>query len=114
MGSIVQKIPNWMTYLRLFLIPLFVFLMSDASAVSLLGATIVFIIAAITDYVDGFIARKYGAVSDFGKLLDPLADKILIMSALVMLSVQRSDIDGAPWIQGWLVVAILARDLWVT
>lgn len=88
--------------------------MTDPSEKMVLAAVGVFILAAITDYFDGFIARKYDLVSDFGKLLDPLADKILVMTALVMLVAQRSDVFGDPWVPGWMVVLILAREIWVT
>jgi len=77
-------------------------------------AMIVFLVAAITDFVDGYIARKFGWVSDLGKLLDPLADKILVMAALVMLVGERSDLTGDPWVPAWMVVIVLAREIWVT
>ena len=113
-SSLIKKIPNWLTYLRLVLIPVFVILMIDPTRTMVLVAAWVFIAAAITDYVDGFIARKFSAVSDFGKLLDPLADKILVMSGLVMLLAQRSDENGTPWVPGAMVVLVLAREIWVT
>jgi CDP-diacylglycerol--glycerol-3-phosphate 3-phosphatidyltransferase len=103
----VQRLPNWLTFLRLILIPFFVILMIDPTPGSITAATVIFIVAAITDYVDGIIARRYGAVSDFGKLLDPMADKILVMAALVMIASQK-------WVPGWMVVAVLAREIWVT
>ena len=114
MTSIISKIPNWLTYLRLALIPVFVALLIDPTQKMVSAAIIVFIVAAITDYVDGFIARKFGAISDFGKLLDPLVDKILVMAALVMLVAQRSDSFGTPWVPAWMVVIALSRDIWVT
>lgn len=114
MTRLVQRIPNWLTFMRLGLIPIFVILMLDPSDSMVRAATVVFVVAALTDYVDGIIARRYGAISDFGKLLDPLADKILIMAALVMLASQRSDIYGEPWVPGWMVVMVLAREIWVT
>ncbi len=114
MTDVVKKIPNTLTFLRLGLIPVFVWLLNDPSPEMVIAATIVFIIAAITDYVDGLIARRYQAISDFGKLLDPVADKILVMAALVMLVSQRSDDSGVPWVPGWMVVMILARETWVT
>lgn len=110
----VHKIPNIITLLRLGLIPVFVVLLIDPSKNMVFIAAIVFAFAALTDFIDGFIARRLGAVSDIGKLLDPLADKILVMAALVMLVAQRSDLDGAPWVPAWLVVLILAREIWVT
>lgn len=114
MIKLVKNIPNALTFLRLLLVPFFVYLMIDPSRLMLNWAAGIFIFASITDYLDGFIARRFKAVSQTGKLLDPLADKILVMSALVMLVAQRSDIDGEPWVSGWLVVIILAREMWVT
>ena len=112
--STAAKIPNILTYTRLALVPLFVYLMIDPTETMLLWAAGVYIVAAITDYLDGKIARAYDVVSDTGKLLDPLADKILVMSALIMLVAQRTTFDGGPWVPGWLVVIILAREMWVT
>jgi len=77
-------------------------------------ATGVFILGALTDLFDGIIARRYSAVSDAGKLLDPVADKVLVMAALVMLLAQRSEVDGSPWVPAWMVVLVLAREIWVT
>lgn len=89
-------------------------------------ATVVFVVAALTDYLDGFIARRWGGVSNFGKLLDPLADKILVMAALVMLSALTDDgvmasggrlissATGRSFIPAWMVVLLLAREFWVT
>lgn len=109
-----QKLPNWLTYIRLGLIPIFVLLMLDPSRLMVDLATLVFIIAALTDYIDGYVARRFGAISDFGKLLDPLADKILVMAALIMLVAQRSDVFSEPWVPGWMVVLVLSREIWVT
>lgn len=77
------------------------------------AALIIFIAAAVTDFLDGWIARKFGFVTDFGKLIDPLADKILVMTALVML-VGEGISTGVVWVPDWLVVLILAREIWVT
>jgi CDP-diacylglycerol--glycerol-3-phosphate 3-phosphatidyltransferase len=77
-------------------------------------SVLLFIFAAVTDLLDGFIARRFGAVSEFGKLIDPLADKLLVMTVLVLLVAQRGDLTGAPWVPGWMVVLVLAREIWVT
>jgi CDP-diacylglycerol--glycerol-3-phosphate 3-phosphatidyltransferase len=111
---VVKRIPNWLTYLRLALTPVFVLLMVEPSPWMVYAATGIFIVAAITDLFDGILARRLGAVSDAGKLLDPVADKILVMAALVMLVAQRSEVDGTPWVPGWMVVLVLAREIWVT
>ena len=114
MDDVIRKIPNWLTLSRIGLVPVFVILMIEPSRAMVNLATVVFIVAALTDYADGLLARRYGAVSDLGKLLDPMADKILVMAALVMLTAQRSDLGGQPWVPGWLVVLVLGRETWVT
>lgn len=110
----LRELPNYLTCLRLVLVPVFVVMMLDPSSLMVWLATGVFIFAAFTDYLDGIIARRFGGVSDVGKLLDPLADKLLVMSALVMLVAQRSDLSAEPWVPGWMVVMVLAREIWVT
>lgn len=109
-----KQIPNILTYFRLALIPVYVALMVNPTRGMVDAATLVFIVAAITDLFDGILARRWGAVSDLGKLLDPLADKILVMAGLVMLVAQRGSYDSQPWIPGWMVVLIMSRELWVT
>lgn len=111
MLPLMKNLPNYLTFLRFGLIPVFVLLLAQGA---MLAATAVFIVAAVTDYFDGFIARRYGAVSDIGKLLDPLADKILVMAALVMLTAHRGEDPYEIWVPGWMVVMLLARELWVT
>lgn len=110
----MRNVPNALTFLRLALVPVFVALMIDPSRQAVAFATGIFIFAALTDFFDGWIARRYGVASNFGKMLDPLADKLLVMAALVMLVAQRSDFDGAPWVPAWMVVVVLAREIWIT
>lgn len=107
--------PNLISLSRVFLAPLvMVFLALRAQFGSFLGlpfgdllAGIVFILAAATDTVDGYIARKHGMVTNFGKLVDPLADKILVTAALVSLvELQR--------LPAWIVVVIVSREFFVT
>ena len=114
MSSFVRHIPNIITYIRLGLIPIFVCLLIEPSETMRYLAIGIFIIAALTDSIDGYVARKWNAVSDLGKLLDPLADKILVMAALVTLVALRSDNYGEPWVPGWMVILVLARETWVT
>ena len=113
MADWYKKIPNWLTFIRLALIPVFVAFLIEPSRASLNIAAIIFVLAAITDYADGIIARRYKAITDFGKLFDPLADKILVMAALVMLVAVRDD-QCISFVPGWMVVLILAREFWVT
>lgn len=99
-----SQIPNALTLLRIILIPLFIFL---AIKEYYLSTFLVFIIASLTDAFDGIIARKFKYVSSFGKIFDPLADKILVASALIILTF---------WglIYWWLTLLILARELFMT
>ncbi len=99
-----MNLPNKLTLLRIIAIPVFiVVLMMDHGYI----ATVIFIAAALTDMLDGKIARKYNLVTNFGKLMDPLADKLLVMSALVCL-VELARVPG------WMVIVILAREFAVT
>ena len=113
MAEWYKKLPNWLTFLRLALIPVFVFFLIEPSRASLTIAAIIFVFAAVTDYADGILARRYAAITDFGKLFDPLADKILVMAALVMLVSVRDD-RCTSLVPGWMVTLILAREFWVT
>lgn len=113
MANWFKRIPNWLTFLRLILIPVFVAVLIEPSRNSLNIAAVIFALAAFTDYADGYIARRYKAISDFGKLFDPLADKILVMAALVMLVSLRDD-NCVSFVPGWMVTLILARELWIT
>lgn len=110
----VRHLPNFLTIFRIGLIPAFVLLMGEPSSLMRGLALIVFLTAALTDLFDGMVARRFGVVSDLGKLLDPLADKILVMSALVMMVGQREELSGVPLVPPWLVVALLAREIWIT
>lgn len=115
MDSMLKRLPNWLTYLRLLLVPVFVWLMHDQpSPLFIAIALLVFGLAGLTDYFDGLIARTYKATTNTGKLLDPLADKILVMAALVMMVGQRSNLDASPWVPAWMVVVLLAREVWIT
>ncbi len=96
-----MNLPNKLTTLRIILIPVFmVLLMTGHSYIS----AIIFIAASITDALDGHIARKYNLVTNFGKIMDPLADKLLVTSALLCL-VQLGHVAA------WMVFVILAREL---
>ena len=89
---------------RIFAIPVFivVFLLDYRYA-----ATVIFVLAALTDMLDGHIARKHNLVTNFGKLMDPLVDKLLVMSALICLA-QVGDVAG------WMVIVILGREFIIT
>lgn len=105
-----SAVPNALTVARLVAVPVFVVLLAadggDEGALRW-WAVAVFMVAAATDYLDGYLARRWGVVSAFGKLADPIADKALVLGALAMLVA----IDSVPW---WPVVIIAVRELWVT
>ncbi len=78
-----QQVPNLLTILRFLLVPVFLYyLFVPTHANGVLISLIIFVIASLTDYLDGMLARKFGVISDFGKIMDPLADKALVISAL--------------------------------
>ncbi|MDO4484737.1 MAG: CDP-diacylglycerol--glycerol-3-phosphate 3-phosphatidyltransferase [Clostridia bacterium] len=101
-----MNLPNKLSLMRVALIPVMVALMYPNTPVCNTLAAVVFALAAFTDFLDGYIARKNGLVTDFGKFVDPVADKLLVLSSLIML-VQHG------LMLAWVVVVILARELCV-
>ena len=99
-----MNLPNKLSIIRVCCIPFMVLLMSLSHEWCRWAALAIFIIASITDYLDGHIARSRNTITDFGKFIDPLADKLLVLSALIMLIHQRL-------IPAWFVVIILSREL---
>ena len=101
-----MNLPNKLTVFRVILIPFFVlFLLVPifGEGIDKWVALAIFIIASLTDLLDGKIARKYNLVTDFGKFMDPLADKLLVCSAMICLV-------GLQKIPSWIVVVIIARE----
>lgn len=99
-----MNLPNKLTMFRVILIPFFVlFMLVDITSVDKWIALAIFIIASLTDLLDGKIARKYNLVTNFGKFMDPLADKLLVCSALICLVAM----DRIP---AWMVIVIIARE----
>ena len=129
------RIPNALTILRLILAAAFFVLLGwrpggplvepaqDRGGI-LLGAAALFIVAALTDALDGYLARRWNVVSRFGRVMDPFADKVLVLGAFVFLAAPafqvHLDMDGAvrrlqiSGVHAWMVVVILARELLVT
>jgi CDP-diacylglycerol---glycerol-3-phosphate 3-phosphatidyltransferase len=105
----IFNVPNMLSLSRILSVPVFIVLMLEPSPIRALAAGIVFSLASATDWLDGYLARKLGQVTKMGKLLDPIADKILIMSALVMLVEIRSDI-----VHAWIAIVIIGREFAVT
>jgi CDP-diacylglycerol---glycerol-3-phosphate 3-phosphatidyltransferase len=98
------NLPNILTLGRILLIPLFVWLLYKADPLSSLLAAVVFAVASITDIIDGYLARRWNLITVVGKFMDPLADKLIAMAALVMM-VRLGRIAA------WMVVVLLAREL---
>jgi CDP-diacylglycerol--glycerol-3-phosphate 3-phosphatidyltransferase len=99
--------PNVLTLLRILLVPVLVVALLDGTSNGYLLAAIIFAIASATDAMDGYLARSRDAITTFGKLMDPIADKLLIIAALVAL-VSQNRLDG------WIAMVIIARELTVT
>ena len=99
-----MNLPNKLTLIRIVLVPVCMALMLTNHFYWALG---VFVVASITDFFDGYIARKYNLVTSFGKIMDPLADKILVFGALLCFL-------QLGFINAWCVVIILAREFFVT
>src|SRR5262245_44399671 len=101
---LLRQLPNALTIARFALIPVFVILIWDAEGGHDWAAGIVFIVAALTDQVDGWLARRWRVESTFGKYADPLADRLMIDAAVIALFV----LDRLPWLA---LVVIIARDM---
>jgi CDP-diacylglycerol--glycerol-3-phosphate 3-phosphatidyltransferase len=103
LASDALNLPNMLTMGRIVMIPLFLWFLDKATRRDCFWAAIVFTVAAITDLLDGYLARRMGIVSVLGKFLDPLADKLIVMASLVwMVPMGR--------IPAWAVVLLLARE----
>ena len=99
-----MNLPNKLTTMRMILVPVFIVLYLMEYNIA---AVVVFIAASFTDFLDGHLARKNNLVTDYGKIMDPLADKLLVTSALVCM-VQ------AQVVPAWMVIVILAREFAIT
>ena len=102
-----MNIANKLTIFRIFLVPVFIVCFLVDFPFHGFLALVIFAVASLTDMIDGKLARKYNLVTEFGKLMDPLADKILVISALILF-VEKDLIFG------WIVLIIIARELLVT
>lgn len=101
------NLPNKLTLARLLLCAVFTFLLALETSWSGMASFAVFVLASLTDWLDGYLARKWNQITDMGKLLDPLADKILISAAFIGMAAK----DIVPF---WIVVFIIAREFLIT
>ncbi|MDD3807527.1 MAG: CDP-diacylglycerol--glycerol-3-phosphate 3-phosphatidyltransferase [Candidatus Marinimicrobia bacterium] len=102
-----EFIPNILTLFRVLITPVCLYFILSTGPYYNLYALILFIIASLTDLIDGWYARKYDVMTEFGKFLDPLADKILVMAMFIVFGLK----DLAPW---WMIGIILFRDIFIT
>ena len=99
-----MNLPNKLSIIRVALIPVIVILLYQQSDACRIIAGALFIIASLTDFLDGYIARKYNLVTNFGKFIDPVADKLLVLTTLIML-LHRGQTEA------WIIIIILCREL---
>ncbi len=102
----MKHIPNILTMLRVIIIPFFIYYFTQNE---LMLAFTLFIIASVTDYFDGYLARKFQVISNFGKIMDPLADKLLVLSALALLTFGKHG-----YLSIWIFIIIAGRELMIT
>jgi CDP-diacylglycerol--glycerol-3-phosphate 3-phosphatidyltransferase len=100
-----MNLPNKLTVLRVCMIPFFVFFMltNAAGHMSFYIACMIFVVASFTDFLDGYLARRDNLVTNFGKFMDPLADKLLVCSALICLT-------AIGRLEAWVVIVIISRE----
>lgn len=98
---------NKITIIRILMIPFFIFCAMQQSASMQIAALVLFCVASFTDFLDGYVARKYNQVTDFGKFVDPLADKLLVTAALLIF-IEKGIFPA------WMVFIILAREFIIT
>jgi len=106
----LANLPNIITFLRIGLIPVLVVLLTDPGPTASLLAGLTFFLACLSDFLDGYLARRWGISTTLGKLLDPLADKLIVAAALIMLA----GMDRTPSVPAWMAAVIIGRELAVT
>ncbi len=102
--------PNLVTLFRIATAPVLIWLLIYTGPVESAAAAAVFFVATVSDYFDGYIARSYDSVTTLGKFLDPMADKLVVATALIMLA----GMTRAPHVPAWMVVVLVTREIMVT
>ncbi|MGI9626869.1 MAG: CDP-diacylglycerol--glycerol-3-phosphate 3-phosphatidyltransferase [Longimicrobiales bacterium] len=114
------NLPNAITVARILVCPLISYLALSGSVPARYWAFVLFVFAALSDLWDGYLARKHGLITDVGKLLDPIADKLLLVSTFIpfyFIAQRPDDLDRVPWwgtFPLWVVLVVLGRELLVT
>jgi cardiolipin synthase len=99
-----MNIPNILTIFRIFLIPIFIITFFSSIAKSLLFAILIFLFAGLTDVLDGYIARKYKLITKWGTVMDPLADKLMLITVLACLVIKK-------YIPIWILIVISVKEI---
>ncbi len=108
MSKLPMNLPNRITLVRIALIPVYLLLMAILPEGPNWPAAVIFAVASASDFLDGSIARKRGLVTDFGKFMDPIADKLLVLLPMILLAAQGGRIDV------WAVIIMVAREIVVS
>jgi CDP-diacylglycerol--glycerol-3-phosphate 3-phosphatidyltransferase len=106
----IANLPNFLTFFRILLIPVLVVILASTGRVASLLAAATFFLACLSDFFDGHLARRWGISTTLGKLLDPLADKLIVAAALIMLA----GMERTPNVPAWMIVVIIGREIAVT
>jgi CDP-diacylglycerol--glycerol-3-phosphate 3-phosphatidyltransferase len=109
-GTHVAALPNLLSLLRIGLVPVLVALLAWATPAARVAAAACFLLACLTDFFDGWLARRRGITTVLGQFLDPLADKMIVCGVLIMLAA----VPAEPRVPAWMVVVIVVRELAVT
>lgn len=103
----MKQLPNILTISRIVLAVFFLLVVFQHTAASIVLATLIFLAAALTDYYDGYFAKRQSGITNFGKIMDPIADKVLILAAFYSLMEMG-------WVSAWMFWVILAREAGIT
>jgi CDP-diacylglycerol--glycerol-3-phosphate 3-phosphatidyltransferase len=106
----VANLPNVLTAFRIVLIPVLVVILTSPSRTASVLAALTFFLACLSDFFDGYLARRWGISTALGELLDPLADKLIVAAALIMLA----GMERTPAVPAWMIVVIIGREIAVT
>jgi CDP-diacylglycerol---glycerol-3-phosphate 3-phosphatidyltransferase len=102
--------PNLVTFARIATAPILLWLLTYTSPAASWAAAAIFFVATVSDYFDGYLARSYDSVTTLGKFLDPMADKLVVLTALIMLC----GMARTPHVPAWIVAVLVAREIAVT